>query len=174
MVACGNSRRIAAANGADGSNATTSMPARQASGCAVSHVATAAPDRPGTKPSSHPGRPVSRSTKDVIHGFDSRQPGRSPSAQVQRADRARVSSRPSIRTGAAGTSARPTAATTSARCTLHQDTPYSAATSDSARAERDAACSSRARNRAVSRHRGGTCADRSVNTRCAHRRSRQR
>jgi hypothetical protein len=56
----------------------------------------------------------------------------------------------------------------------HHDTPYSAATSDTARADREAACSSRVRSRAVSRHRGGTCTDRSVNTRRAHRCSRQR
>jgi hypothetical protein len=57
---------------------------------------------------------------------------------------------------------------------LHQDTPYSAATSEIARAERDAACSSRGRSRPVSRHRGCTRADRSVNTRCEHRGSAHR
>lgn len=44
-------------------------------------------------------------------------------------------------------------------------TPYSAATSDNARADTDAADSNRDRNRPVKRYRRGICTDRSTSTR---------
>ena len=88
-VACGRTSRSAAANGADGSTATTSTPARNAGVCRSSHPRTLAPDRPGARPSSPPGCAGSRSTNDVIQGSDRRQPCWDSG---QRTDRARVSS----------------------------------------------------------------------------------
>ena len=105
----------------------------------------------------------SRSTIEVIHGSERRQP---TSASNQRTLRARVSSIPIMVVGAAGPSAS-AAAATSTRWTVHHATPWSLSTSLIARFVVLTASLIFVRNRAVSRARVGSCTRVSVNDRRA-------
>jgi hypothetical protein len=95
----------------------------------------------------------------VSHGSDRVQPARPGS---HRTDRARVPSMPSTGVGA-GSGSHRAAAVTSARCAVCQATPYSAATSDTARFDRATATPSDRRGRSVSRDRGPIPSLRSTN-----------
>ena len=153
--ACGSAARTPEAYGADGSMTTSSMPSRNAWDCSPSQSATQAPDLPGTRPSNAPGALVSALTKEVIHGLDLLHPA---SSSTHRTDLARVSSMPSTRVGS-GSGNHAVAAAMSALCAVCQDTPCSAATSDTARFDRAFAAASSARNRALSLDRAGIWVD---------------
>ena len=92
-------------------------------------VRTQPPVRPGANPSSDPGPSGEQSTKLVSHGSDRFQvmPSR-----IQRTDRNRVSSIPRPPVGS-GSGSHLAAAATRALWAVGQDTPYSAATSETGR-----------------------------------------
>ena len=143
------------AYGADGSITTISIASRNASVCSASQSRTQPPVRPGANPSSDPGPSREQSTKEVSHGSDRFQviPSR-----IQRTDRNRVSSIPSLLVGS-GSGSHRAAAATSALCAVGHDTPYSAATSETARLLPAIAVASCSRSRSVTRARGRTAVD---------------
>ena len=120
---------------------------RNASDCSPSHSRTQPPVRPGANPSSDPGPSREQSTKLVSHGSDRFQV--IPSS-IQRTDRNRVSSIPSRLVGS-GSGSHRAAAATSALCAVGHDTPYSAATSETARLLPAIAYATRSRSRSVTR-----------------------
>jgi hypothetical protein len=152
------------AYGADGSITTTSTWSRNMGVCSPSQSRTHAPVRPGAKPSNDPGPSTLQSTKEVSQGSDRFQVIPSSS---QRTDRNRVSSIPSRVVGAGAGSHR-AAAATRARWAVGQDTPYSAATSDTARFPAAIASATRVRSRSVTRPRGRTATLGWVNERRGH------
>jgi len=95
---------------------------------------------------------ISEQTKLVSHGSDRFQ---TIPSKIQRTDRNRVSSIPSllVRTGSGSHFV---AATTSALCAVGQDTRYSTATSETARLPDAIAIATRCRSRSVTRARGRT------------------
>jgi hypothetical protein len=125
----GSAARIPDAYGADGSMTTSSIAFRNASVCSASQSRTQAPVRPGANPSSDPGPSAEQSTKLVSHGSERFQV--MPSS-TQRTDRNLVSSIPNLLVGS-GSGSQRAAAATSALCAVGHDTPYSRATSDTAR-----------------------------------------
>ena len=113
------------------------------------------PVRPGANPSSDPGPSAEQSTKLVSHGSDRLQ---TIPSKIQRTDRNRVSSIPSLLVGT-GSGSHFVAATTNALCAVGQDTRYSTATSETARLPDAIAIASRRRSRSVTRARGLTAAE---------------
>jgi hypothetical protein len=105
-----------------------------------------------------------QSTKLVSHGSDRFQviPSR-----IQRTDRNRVSSIPNTAVGS-GSGSQRAAAAISALCAVGHDTPYSAATSATARLLLAIADASLSRSRSVSRARGRTASAAWVNDRRGH------
>jgi hypothetical protein len=102
--------------------------------------------RPGTEPSSNPASPE-QSTNEVSHGSDRFQV--MPS-KIQRTEPNRVSSIPSLLVGS-GSGSHLAAAATSAWWAVRHDTPYSAATSETARLLEAIAWASCSRNRSATR-----------------------
>jgi hypothetical protein len=115
--------------------------------------------RPGANPSSDPEPSAEQSTKLVSHGSDRFQVMPSKS---QRTDPNRVSSMPSRLVGC-GSGSHLAAATTSALCAVGHDTPYSEATSETARFPKAIALATRSRNRSVTRARDLTATETWVN-----------
>ena len=107
--------------------------------------------RPGANPSSDPGPSAEQSTKLVSHGSDRFQ---TIPSKIQRTDRNRVSSIPSLLVGT-GSGSHLVAATTSALCAVGQDTAYSTATSETARLPDAIAIATRRRSRSVTRAAAG-------------------
>src|SRR5207344_1686230 len=155
ILASGSAARIPEAYGADGSITTILVFFRKASDCSPSHSRTHAPVRPGANPSSDPGPSREQSTKLVSHGSDRLQV--IPS-KIQRTEANRVSSIPSLLVGC-GCGSHFVAATTNALCAVGQDTPYSTATSATARLLDAIAIATRCRSRSVTRARGSTAVD---------------
>jgi hypothetical protein len=147
------------AYGADGSITTISIRLRNASDCSPSQSRTQAPVRPGANPSSDPDPSRLQSTNEVSHGSDRLQV--TPS-RIQRTDRNRVSSIPNRLVGVGSGSHRADAAT-SALCAVGHDTPYSAATSQTARLLAAIAVATRVRSRSVTRPRSRTAVEVWVN-----------
>jgi len=79
-------------------------------------------------------------------------------SKIQRTDRNRVSSIPSREVGS-GSGNHRAAAVISALCAVGHDTPYSPATSETARLPDAIAIATRCRSRSVSRARGRTAAE---------------
>jgi hypothetical protein len=152
------------AYGAEGSMTTISIFLRKASFCSASQSFTQAPVRPGANPSRDPGPSREQSTKLVSHGSDRRHvmPSR-----IQRTDRNLVSSIPNRVVGS-GTGSQRAAWDTSAWCAVGQDTPYSRATSATARLLDAIAVATFSRSRSVTRPRGRTAAAAWVNVCCGH------
>jgi hypothetical protein len=150
--ASGSAARIPDAYGADGSITTISIRRRKASDWALSQSFTQLPERPGASPSSGPGRPGVQSTKLVSHGSARFQPVPS---RIHLTDRNRVSSIPNTAVGG-GSGNHRAAAATSALCAVGHDTPYSAATSATARLLVAIAVASLSRSRSVTLARGRT------------------
>ena len=148
--AFGSAARMPAAYGADGSITTSSTVSRNAAVCSASHSRTQPPVRPGDSPSRLPGPSREQSTNDVSHGSDRFQV--TPS-RIQRTDRNRVSSIPNRLVGV-GSGSHRAAAAMSALCAVGHDTPYSPATSDTARFPAAIASATLARSRSVTRPRG--------------------
>lgn len=107
---------------------------------------------------------MEQSTKLVSHGSDRFQVIPSSS---QRTDRNRVSSIPD-RVVSVGSGSHPATAVTNALCALGQDTPYSAATSDTARSPAAIDSATRARSRSVTLARARTATLGWVNDRRGH------
>src|SRR5215213_1870776 len=167
--ASGRAARMPEAYGADGSMTTISTLRRNASVCSPSQSRTHAPVRPGAKPSSDPGPSREQSTNEVSHGSDRFQV---ISSRTQRTDRNRVSSIPNRVVGT-GSGSHLAAAATSALCAVRHDTPYSAATSETARLLDAIARATCSRSRSVTRARGRIALDSWVNDLRRHNASRQ-
>src|SRR5215203_4481871 len=162
--ASGRAARIPDAYGADGSMITISIRFRKASVCSPSQSRTQPPVRPGANPSSDPGPSREQSTNDVSHGSDRFQV--TPS-RIQRTDWNRVSSIPSLLVGV-GAGSHLAAAATSALCAVGHDTPYSPATSETARLLDAIAVATRTRSRSVTRPRVRTAVEAWVNVLRGH------
>jgi hypothetical protein len=154
ISAFGSAARMPEAYGADGSMTTISILFRKASVCSPSQSLTHPPVRPGANPSSDPGPSREQSTNEVSHGSDRFQV--IPS-KIQRTDRNRVSSIPSRVVGS-GSGSHLAAAAMSALCAVGHDTPYSAATSETALLLEAIAVASWCRSRSVTRALGRTAA----------------
>ena len=144
----GSAARMPDAYGADGSITTSSIASRNALVCSASQSRTQPPVRPGANPSNDPG-PIGGAVDeaDVSHGSDRLQviPSR-----IQRTDRNRVSSIPNRLVGS-GSGSQRAAAATSDLCAVGHDTPYSRATSDTARFAAGDRVATRSRSRSVTR-----------------------
>jgi hypothetical protein len=157
------------AYGADGSITTIWTASRNAAACSASHSRTQPPVRPGASPSSDPGPSREQSTNEVSHGSERCQV--TPSNN-HRTDRNRVSSIPSRVVGV-GSGSHLAAAATRALCAVGQDTPYSAATSDTARFPTAIASATLVRSLSVTRALGRITTLSCVNDRRGHNTSTQ-
>ena len=162
--ASGRAARIPEAYGAEVSITTTSTASRKSALCSASQSFTHAPERPGASPSIRPGPVVSASTNEVSQGSVRRQWA---SARTHRADLARVSSIPSTLVGS-GSGSHLTAAATSTRCAVGQDTPWVWATSSTARFPEAISVAIASRSRQVSRALAEIASDCCVNEPVSH------